>query len=245
MSTDIADAEQDTAEAAAAVNRAEADLAAGKGGVSANVLHKLRDNYRHAALAAQGARAKAERDREAARLSALEELGRQVDELASSALASEMGEALQAVTDGCERARRIAQSWDKSVAELFEAARDLGVGEAAPGGPRKKSGHLAVCIRAGDQSITHDRTRLGYVSTRLAQAIEYAVLGRPYDGLALAPGRCELPEAKRRQYYLRAPNGMVHELDKLSEPLAAQVRSGDLQQLTEPEIRAYLEGELS
>jgi hypothetical protein len=84
--TDVTEAEQQAAEAAEAVSLAEARLARTGRGVTATALHKLRDAWRHADLAAAGARERAERERQAARMAGLEEIGQQVDGHASASL---------------------------------------------------------------------------------------------------------------------------------------------------------------
>jgi hypothetical protein len=248
MSTDIAEADQaaaDAAAAAAAVDQAEADLAAGRRGISASALHKLRDAYRHASLSAEGAKAKAERDREAARLAALGEIGRQVDELAAASVADELAGVFEAIADACARAWSIARTWDTSVHELIDAARDLGAAkEMPPGGPPKSAGHLAIRERAGDQAITHRRTQLAPVSTQLALAIERAVLGRPHDGLALVTGASELPEPRRPDTLARGGGGML--IPVFGEPnqqLQNQMRSGDVTVLPKSDVDAYMAGE--
>jgi hypothetical protein len=245
MIADIADADQEAADAAAAVAKAETKLAAGQGGVSPDALHRLRDRFRHARLSAEGLRAKADRDREAARVAGLEEIGRQVDALAESGLPNDLGEALQAITDACAKARSIARTWDTSITELIEAARDLDAEGMAPGGPRKTSAHLAVGDRPDAKTIIHQQTKLTPVSAQVAQAIEYAVLGRPYDGLALMDGASTLAEPQRPDFLLRGRNGML--LTVYGEPnqqFQNQIRSGDLTALPKSDIDAYMAGGL-
>lgn len=245
MSADIAEADQETVDAAAAVAKAEAKLAAGQGGVSPDALHRLRDRFRHATLSAEGLRAKAERDREAARLAGLGEIGRQVDALAENGLPADLGEALQAITDACARARSIARSWDASISELIEAARDLDAGGMAPGGPRETSGRVAVTEHQNARTIVHRQTQLAPVSAQVAQAIEYAVLGRPYDGLALMGGVSTLPEPQRPDYLLRGRGGML--ITVFGEPnpqLQNQIRSGDVTVLPPSVVDAYMAGEV-
>jgi hypothetical protein len=243
MSTGIAEADQ--AAAAAAVGAAEADLAAGRRGITADTLHRLRDDYRHAQLSAEGAKVKAERAREAARLAALGEVGRQVDQLAIADVAGELADVLQVITDACARARSITGAWDGSVRDLIEAACDLGVSDAPPGGPAKASGYLAARNLGGDQSITHHRVRLTPVSTDLARAIDRAVLGHPDDGLALIAGVRELPEPKRPDLVVRGRGGWCQPIfGELNENQRSQVRTGDLKVLDNDEVEAWLRGDL-
>jgi hypothetical protein len=245
MTTSAAEAEASAAAAKADVDRAEAQLASGTKNVSASALHKLRDAWRHADLSARGARERAERDLQAARLAGLEEIGRQVDAQAEGGMPGDLAEALQAITDACAKARSIALTWDASITALIEAARDLNAEEMAPGGPRETSAHVAVTGHPGAKMITHQRTQLTPLSGQVPQAIECAVLGRPYDGLALMNGVSMLPEPERPDYLLRGRGGML--ITVFGEPnpqLQNQMRSGDLEVLPKSAVDAYMAGEL-
>lgn len=79
MTTSVQDAE------------AEADLLSGKRSVSADVLHKLRDGWRHADLTAQHTRQAAEEERREAWLTGLAAIGAEVDKLAQPEHAEQRG----------------------------------------------------------------------------------------------------------------------------------------------------------
>src|SRR5213592_4976024 len=105
--TDVAHAEREAVEAAGAVAAAEERLASGGRGVTAAGLHKLRDAFRHADLTARGMRERAERERSAARLAGLEEIGVQVDALAGTAVEG-LADAVAEVARACGRVREMA-----------------------------------------------------------------------------------------------------------------------------------------
>jgi hypothetical protein len=82
MTTSVQDAQAGVAAARNAVDEAEGDLLSGKRSVSADVLHKLRDGWRHADLTAQRTRQAAEEERRSARLTGLAAIGAEVGKLA-------------------------------------------------------------------------------------------------------------------------------------------------------------------
>ena len=104
----VEEAETEAAGARREVERAESALAAGGKGVTAGALHVLRDKWRHATLSAEGARQKAERDRQAVRLKGLEQIGAETDKLAAGADLDSLGHALVDVAAAAERARAVA-----------------------------------------------------------------------------------------------------------------------------------------
>jgi hypothetical protein len=241
MPVDTATPPEGVETAQVAVARAEDKLRSGTGGVSEDRLHRLRDKLRFATLSAEGARRKAEDDRQAARMAALEELAGQVDEMAAEGVPAELGEALQAITDACHRAGEIAAAWDRSVSALIETAQELGAGAPAPGGPRRASAYVAVAGAPREPRVIHRRTQLNRIGHQAMTAIQQAVQGHPRDGLLLMRGVTELEEPKRRKHYLRGvSNGTVFEFDDIPEGIWAQVRAGQMTELNEPQILHYL-----
>lgn len=237
---DPAHADRERAEAGAAVDAAEAQLASGARGVSIAALNRLRDKFRHADLSAQGAHERAERERQGARLSGLGEIGDQVDALAATGSA-EMAEAFRALAGAAARVRALAARWDGTVSGLAAAARDLGAEPPAPGGPRKSSGFVAV----RDRAVVHKRTEVRPVAPHLDQAIAAAVSGDAEQAIALAVMVAGLPEPRRAGNYLRAAGGQVIAYDNpLPGGIAHQVSSGELVPLSDAEISRYLAGEL-
>jgi hypothetical protein len=239
----VAQAERELTETAGAVTAAETQLASGGRSIGAGTLNKLRDAWRHADLTAQGARQKAERDRLAARLDGLGQIGTEVDKLAADAggATSELADALQAVALACARVRTLATAHDGAVAALVAAANDLGAEPMAPAGPRSTSAFVAV----RGTSIVHKRTQVSPVGDRVARALAQAVAGDPVSAITDADAVTQRPEARRASYHFRGGNGLIHTFDNLTDGIQAQVRSGDLKPLTESEIIAYMEGTLA
>jgi hypothetical protein len=237
--TETARAEQEAAEAAEAVSAAEGRLAAGGRGVTAAGLHKLRDAFRHADLAARGARERAERDRAAARLAGLEEVGVQVDALAATAVAG-LADAVGEVAAACARVRELAAAHDAQVGALIEAANDLGAEPRAPGGPRKSSAFVA----ASPGAVLHKTAEVRQLGAGVDAVIGHAVAGRVDDALAAAQVVVDVKPA-RQDHYFRGPNGAVVGLDDPIRPgMQAQIVSGDLTPLSDAEVARYLAGEL-
>ena len=238
--TDPVQADRERAEAGAAVDAAEAQLASGTRGVSIASLNRLRDKFRHASLSAQGAHERAERERLAARLSGLGEIGDQVDALAATG-STEMARALRTLAEAAGRVRGIGAGWDSAVDELAAAARDLGTEPPAPGGPRKSSGFIAM----RDRAVVHKRTEVRPVSPHLDQAIAAAVSGDAEQAIALAAMVAGLPEPRRADNYFQGTGGQVIAYDNpLPGGIVHQVSSGELLPLGEAEISRYLAGEL-
>lgn len=237
---DVTEAERDAAATDEAVRAAESQLSDGRRGVTSATLHKLRDTARHARLTADGLRARAQRDQEAARLTGLEQVGAEVDSLASSGL-QELPGALRNVAAAVAAVRVMAEGWDVSVAELVAAAKDLDVQAPAPGGPRKSSAFLAV---KGD-TIQHKHTQVRPIGSRLSRVLEHAMADELDEALAAAGIVGELPAPRRLDHYVFGPDGQVLSFsDPMPPGVEFQVRSGDLRPLTEPQIREYLAGEL-
>jgi hypothetical protein len=242
MTTDVALAEREAEQARHAAETAETDLASGKRSVGFDALHRLRDKMRHADAAAAGARAKAERDREAARLGALEELGKRIDAAAASA-GKEIAAALADTAEAVRRVREAVTAHDEEVAEFATAATDLGATRPAPGGPRPADAGVAV---AHDGRVWHGRTLLRPISARLDEALGHALRDDAVSAIAAVQGCETAPEPRRAAHYFRsARGGAIHAFEDPLPPVhAAQVRSGDLVPLTESEIVAFLAGEL-
>lgn len=237
---DVTEANQDAVAADQAVQAAESQLSDGRRGVTSAALHKLRDTARHARLTADGLRARAQRDQEAARLAGLEQVGAEVDSLAASGL-QELPGALRDVAAAVAAVRVMAQGWDVSVAELLAAATDLDVQPSAPAGPRKSSAFLAV---KGD-TIQHKLTEVRPIGSRLSRVLEHAMAGDINEALAAAGIVAELPSPRRLDHYVFGPAGQVLSFsDPMPPGVEFQVRNGELRPLTEPQIRAYLAGEL-
>lgn len=127
-----------------------------------------------------------------ARLAGLEQVGAEVDSLASSGLREFPG-ALRDLAAAVAAVRVKAQGWDVSVAELVAAATDLDVQAPAPGGPRKSSAFLAV---KGD-TIQHRHTQLRPIGARLSRVLEHAVADELDEALAAAGIVGELPAPRR------------------------------------------------
>lgn len=237
----VRDAEAEAAAALDDVERAEQELAAGKRPVSARKLHELRDRFRHAELKAQGESARAERERQAARMTGLEQIGAEVDELANGPVLDELTGALQAVADACSRFQALAAEHDAAVGELVAAAGDLGAEPLAPGGARPTSAHVAV----DKDGIVHRRTTVRPVSGQVLAALGRAMVGEPGAAAGMLQAVGERPEPQRPTYLLRGRGGALHSFDTLSPAMRAQVASGELEQLSDTDIDRWLAGEIA
>jgi hypothetical protein len=239
--TDIRSAERQAADAAAAVEQAEARLASGERGVTASRLHTLRDKVRHSVLTAEGLRLKAEAERQEARRAGLEELGAEVDALAVTA-GSVLEEHLADVAAAVAAVRSFAAEHDARVRDLAEAALDLGAEPGTPSGPRESSAY----VTAAGGVVTHKRVQLRPVADALGQVIEHAVSGSIIDAMAAAGLVRQMPPPRRADHYLRSSTGVLITRDgALPAGLQGQVRAGTLVPLRESEIQAYLRGEIS
>lgn len=239
------------AEAAAAaakgdVDRAEADLASGTRSITATALHKLRDGWRHADLAAKGARVRAEQERRDARLKGLEMIGIEIDKIAASGEAGALEAALRDVAAACARVRQLAGAHDATVTELVDAAADLGAEPPAPGGPRATSARVAFRRdRANGDAVMHGRTLVRPVGHQVQAALTYAMEGDADRAVAEALPVTVLPEPKRPEYVLRHQrSGNIIAMTDLNQALQAQVRSGDLEILSGHDVDRYMEGTL-
>lgn len=224
------------------VRKAETALANGSSTAGFDVLHRLRDRWRHADLAAQGAHARAETERRQVRLDGLAQIGTQVDQVAGSDLNRALGEALAAVADACAKVRALAGEHDEMVAALVAAAVDLQVETKAPGGPRATSGHVAVEGR----SVQHKATMLAPVAERVEQALQFAVAGDVKRAAHMARPVVEAPAAKRPDHLLRGNNGVLHPIDgDLNSGMQAHIRSGALVPLSSVDVDRWMAGELA
>lgn len=247
MTTGVQDAQAGVAAAKSAVDEAEADLLSGKRSISADVLHNLRDGWRHADLTAQRTRLAAEEERRSARLKGLEAIGAEVGKLAQPEQAEQLAEALREIAGACERFRSLAGAHDADVADLVAAATDLKAEPAAPGGPRETSSYLAV---KGD-AITYKRTTVTPLGTRVGAAIGHAVSGDIGRAVAEVRAVAQVPEPKRPDHLLRnVRSGMLVPIyGPLNDGMQAQLRtnsprSADLVELSHHDIDRYMAGEL-
>jgi hypothetical protein len=195
-----------------------------------------------ARLSAEGAAARAEQDQAKARAEALAALGGQIDRLASDDPRVAICGALAEVAQACARLRELGRDHDAGVAELVSAAGDLGVEPAAPGGPRRTSGYVAVDGRA----VVHERTRLVPVQQQVEQALWLAASGDLDAAVAEVRPVSVVPEPQRPDRLLRGRGGMLMPVyGPLNVQLDNQLRTGDLADLGEHGINQYLTGDLS
>lgn len=247
MTTNVDDAAAAAAVAKQDVDQAETDLASGSRGVTASALHRLRDAWRHADLAAQGAQVRAEQDRRSARIKGLEMIGTEIDKLAGAGTAAAMEDALRDVAAACARVRELAGSHDAAVFEFVQAAEDFGVEPPAPGGPRATSARIAVKKDpANGHSVLHGRTLVSPVGTKIQAAIAYAVEGDADRAVAHARPAAELPEPVRPRYLLRDVHSrnVIAMTSEPTEAMYSRIRSGDIELLSGYDIDRYMEGEI-
>jgi hypothetical protein len=243
MITDVQDAQADVAAARNAVDEAEADLLSGRRSVSADVLHKLRDGWRHADLTAQRTRQAAEEKRRDARLKGLEAIGAEVGKLAQAEHTEQLAEALRDVAAACARFRALADAHDADVADLVAAATDLGAEPAAPGGPRGTSSHVAV----KGATIIHKRVTVTPLGGHVRAALEHAVSGDIDRAVAEVQSSAREPEPRRPDHVLRnRRSGMLFTTDgDLGDGMRSQIRTGDLIELSGYDVDRYMTGEFA
>lgn len=248
MTTGVQDAQAGVAAAKSAVDQAEADLLSGERSISADVLHKLRDGWRHADLTAQRTRQAAEEERREARLTGLAAIGAEVDKLAQPEHAEQLAEALRDVAAACARFRALADAHDADVADLVAAAADLKAEPKAPAGPRETSSYVAV---NGD-TVTHKRITVRPLGGRVQAALGHAVSGDIDRAAAEVRAVATAPEARRPDHLLRNVRSqmLVPIYGTLNDGMQAQLktnnpRSGDLVELSEYDVDRYMTGELA
>ena len=243
MTTSVKDAAAAATAAKSDMDRAESEVASGGTSVTAPLLHKLRDTWRRADLAAKGARVRAEQDRRDARLQGLTAIGAEIDELATSDETVALADAIRDVTAACIRVRELAAAHDNAVAELAAAAEDLGAEPMAAGGPRATSARVAV--RNG--AVIHEYTAVSPIGTRVQVALEHAMNGDPDRAVAHVRAMIQLPEAKRPDYLLRdvRSGNLVALSAELTDGMRARIRSGDLEVLSDFDVDRYMAGELA
>jgi hypothetical protein len=242
MTTSVQDAQASVAAAKNAVDEAEGDLLSGKRSISADVLHKLRDGWRHADLTAERTRQAAEQERREARLTGLAAVGAEVDKLAQPEHAEQLAEALREVAAACARFRALADAHDVDVADLVAAAADLKAEAAAPGGPRESSSFVAV---KGD-SIAHRRITVRPLGGRVRAALGHAMGGDIGRAVAEVRSAATAPESKRPDHLLRSGSGGLFPMDDpLNDGIRAQIRAGNLVELSAYDVDRYMKGELT
>ena len=240
--TDMQDPQADAAAAKNAVDEAEAELRSGRRSISADVLHKITDAWRHADLTAEGARQKAEQRRREARLSGLAAIGEKIDELARAEHAEQLADALRAAAAACNEVLALAAAHDADVAALVAAATDLRAEPAAPGGPRSTSAYIAV----KGTSIVHKGVMVSPLGDRIHAALGYAINGDPGRAAAAMQAVTQAREANRPDHLLRNPGGALFPIQgPLSDAMSSQVRTGSLAKLSEHDIDLYMAGDLA
>lgn len=223
------------------VSQAEARIAGGDRGVTAEALHKLRDKFRHATLAAQGAQARAEQERQQARLDGLRQIGAEVDRFVADDATGAIRGALRDAADAIARVRELAAAHDARVADLIAAAADLDVEPMAPGGPRQTSAHVAVDLA----SIVHKDQRVTRVHDQVEVALGLVLRGDVEGGLAEVRPVVPLRVEERPDHLLRGRGGLLVPVHgHLNTHQLAQMRSGDLVELGQADIDRYMAGEL-
>lgn len=241
MASSVKDAAGAAEQAQTEVTRAEARVAGGDRGVTAEALHRLRDKFRHATLAAQGAQARAEQDRQQARTEGLAHIGAEVDKVAAADPAAALETALRDVVAAVARVWQLAGERDAVVAQLVDAARDLDVEPVAPGGARGSSAHVGV----QGKGIVYKAVKLMPVREKVPGALGHALGGDVTRAVAELKPVTAATVLDRPDHLLRGRNGLLQPMwGPLNHALAAQVHSGDAALLSEHDIDLYMGGEL-
>jgi hypothetical protein len=248
MTTEVQDAQAAATAARNDVDQAQADLLSGKRSISADVLHKVTDRWRHADLTAQRARLTAEEERLSERLKALEAIGTEIDKLAQPEHAEQLAEAVRDIAAACARFRTVAEAHDADVADLVAAATDLRAEPAAPGGPRETSSFIAV----KGATIAHRRVVITPLAGHAQAALAHAMSGDVNRAIAEVRAVAMAPEPRRPDHLLRnARSGMLVPIyGELNDGMKAQLRasnprSGDLDELSDDDVDRYMKGELA
>ncbi|WP_269858745.1 hypothetical protein [Streptomyces sp. RPT161] len=224
------------------VDQAEARIAGGERGVTAEALHKLRDKWRHATLSAQGAAARAEQEAKQARLDGLTQIGVEVDRLVADDTTGAIQGALRDAAKAIARVRGLAGAHDARVGDLIAAAADLDVEPLAPGGPRRTSAHVAV----DRESIVHKDQRVMPVRRQVEMALGLVLGGDVEAGVAEVRPVVPLRVQERPDHLLRGRGGLLVPVHgHINTHQMAQLRSGDLVELGQRDIDRWMSGELA
>jgi len=235
--TDVQTAERDAAHARAAVTEAEADIAAGRRRVGPAKLIELLGKARHADLAAQAEHEAAEQRRIAARAAALRELGARIDEVATADTG--LAEDLAALASARARVLAKAAARDVLVSELRAAAGELGARTPVPGGIRRGDEGIALT----GNGVRHETTVLVPVGPQAAQAIQHAAAGDLEAAQAAIKPAHKASGPTRADAYYRGRGGMIVPVfGDLTTDQRAQVRNGHLIQMSDSQVRDYLDG---
>ena len=217
VASSVKDADDELAQARARVDEAEAKLASGTGSVSATLLHRVRDAWRHADLSARGAHERAERERRQARLDGLAKIGDEADKLASGAPLDGIAEALRDVASAAARVRELAATHDGALAELAAAAQEFGAEPEAPGGPRSSSAFVAV----RGAMVVHKTTVVRPVGEHVVGALALALEGDTAAAVAAVSPVIRLRAPERPDCSAARP-----ERDAAAHPRPARTRDG-------------------
>lgn len=239
MTASLKQADADAAAARAAVDQAEDAIASGKR-FGVDKLTALVTRSRHADLTAEAARAKAEQEREQARREALTGVAAEIDALAEAGVEG-LREALADVAAAAERARQAARAWDAQLTEVDGAASALSCRAPAPGGPREADERVAI---RDDGTVYHGETVLKRLGSRIDAALGHALGGDVVSATAAAEVTAKARTPERADHYVRGRGGLVVAI--YGDPdvnQQAQLRTGQLVELNEREIRAYLAGD--
>ena len=243
----VRQAEREAAEAAELLAELERSAVEDPQPPSPAAVVEQRELGRFAALRVAHTRKRADRAKAAARLLALDQVGRDVMALATAAaepnaaiVATARKLALTAAT-----LAELCRQHDQQVTALVDRAKAQRVEEAAPVGPRATSAHVALVLGAhGRDGIQSGRVRVLLIGERAREAALQAAEGDADGAVALIQSVHEQPAPARADRYYRAPSGIVAESGPESAEMARQVRAGEIVPLTGAEVRLYLEGKL-
>lgn len=189
----------------------------------------------------------ADQARAARRLLDLEQVGKQVEQIAAAASAPDAGmaAALRQIADGWTKLQQLGGDHDAKVGDAITAARQLGVEPAAPNGPRASSAHVAIVGGSrleGPAGIQSGNAIVGKIGDKvLAEAAQLAAKGDADSALKrLQAARYAQPPERQPHYFLGA-NGLVHGVDN-PDMFRDQLRKGEMRELDDAEVDAYLDG---
>ncbi|HEY1320384.1 MAG TPA: hypothetical protein VGF32_09060 [Streptosporangiaceae bacterium] len=252
----VAQAEQEAAEAAELAGQLEVQ-ALDDSKLTPAQLVEQREMAALAQRRAERTRERAEAARAAQRVLALGQVHEDVTAYAAAAAGKRgtIEAAALKVAAAAAELQRVCAEHDAAVTGFVGRAAALDVEPAVPSGPRASSSHVALLktgpgTRArtmrGVAGIQAGSTLLRVIGPQLAdEALGLAAAGDVPAAVAKLAAVHTQPAPKRADRYYRAPGGHIIAQDEPVPPaFADQVRKGELRQLDEAQVEAYLAGRL-
>ena len=207
--TAVAEAYQAAAEARRKAELAEYTAVHDLAEPDAAAVTTAREQARIAQLRAEAAHTRQAETERAERLTALEALGADIDQVATAAAGDELAGLLATVASAAEAVRVAARQHNVQVAALAARATDLRTEQTDQDGPRPSSGYVSHIQRG---QIRHRGTEVRSVpATEVARAIEAAADGDMATAAALVTTVREHQPRKMNHTYMIITSGeLIH-----------------------------------